>query len=154
MPKIDIAKLAERLGSNYPEPFARCAEGRVRKALGDVAGLTDFGVNLLQLPPGACSSQRHWHSHEDEFVYVLSGELVLISDQGEQPLRAGDAAAFPRNQADGHHLVNRGSELAVCLEVGGRSGSDAVVYSDIDLRWDAEHGYIHKDGRRYPASTG
>lgn len=154
MPKIDIDTLAERHGSSYPEPFARCTEQRTRKALGDAAGLTDFGVNLLQLPPGAWSSQRHWHSHEEEFVYVLSGELVLISDQGEQLLCAGDAAAFPRNCPDGHHLVNRSSALAVCLEVGSRSSNDAVVYPDIDLRWDAQHDYTHHDGRPYPPSTG
>lgn len=149
MPKIDIAQIAERHGSGYPEPFAQCARDRTRQVLGDAGGLGDFGVNLLRLPPGAWSSQRHWHSHEDEFVYVLSGELTLVTDAGEQLLRAGDAAAFPKNHADGHHLVNRGSELAVCLEVGSRSDSDTVVYPDIDLRWDAEHGYTRKDGRSY-----
>lgn len=149
MSKIDIPSLAERRGSGYPEPFAQCARDRVRQALGDAGGLDDFGVNLLRLPPGAWSSQRHWHSHEDEFVYVLSGELVLVTDAGEQLLRAGDAAAFPKNRPDGHHLVNRGSEMAVCLEIGSRSASDVVDYPDIDLRWDAEHGYTHRDGRPY-----
>lgn len=153
MPKIDIAQLAERRGSSYPEPFAQCARERTRQALGDASGLTDFGVNLLRLPPGAWSSQRHWHSHEDEFVYVLSGELVLITDAGEQVLHAGDAAAFPKNHPDGHHLVNRGSEVAVCLEVGSRSDSDVVIYPDIDLHWDSEHQYARNDGRPYPTSS-
>jgi uncharacterized cupin superfamily protein len=153
MPKIDIDQLAVRRGSSYPEPFAQCVRDRARQVLGDAGGLTDFGVNLLRLPPGAWSSQRHWHSHEDEFVYVLSGELVLITDTGEQVLRAGDAAAFPKNHADGHHLVNRSNEVAVCLEVGSRSDSDVASYPDIDLRWDAEHDYAHKDGRPYPKAS-
>jgi len=153
MPKIDIDQLAVRRGSSYPEPFAQCVRDRARQVLGDAGGLTDFGVNLLRLPPGAWSSQRHWHSHEDEFVYVLSGELVLITDTGEQVLRAGDAAAFPKNHADGHHLVNRSNEVAVCLEVGSRSDSDVASYPDIDLRWDAGHDYAHKDGRPYPKAS-
>ena len=96
MPKIDIAAVPERKGSGYPPPFdAPCAE-RVRQRLGNAGGLTDFGVNLMRLPPGNWSSQRHWHSHEDEFVYVLEGELTLIEDGGETVLRAGDCAAFPR----------------------------------------------------------
>ncbi len=107
MPKIDIAAVPERKGSGYPPPFdAPCAE-RVRQRLGNAGGLTDFGVNLMRLPPGNWSSQRHWHSAEDEFVYVLEGELTLIEDGGETVLRADDCAAFPKGSGNGHHLINK-----------------------------------------------
>jgi uncharacterized cupin superfamily protein len=120
MPKIDIVAVPRRKGSGYPPPFdAPCAE-RVRQRLGNAGGLADFGVNLLHLPPGNWSSQRHWHSHEDEFVYVIEGELILIEDGGETVLRAGDCAAFPKGCGDGHHLINRSAAMAVCLEVGSR----------------------------------
>ncbi|MEY2115554.1 MULTISPECIES: cupin domain-containing protein [Rhodanobacter] len=150
MPRIDTATVPERKGSGYPPPYAAFAGERRKQALGDAGGLTDFGVNLTHLPAGAWSSQRHWHSHEDEFVYVLSGELVLLSDAGEQVLRAGDCAAFPRNVADGHHLINRSGEMAVYLEIGSRSNEDACSYPDIDLH--LERGadrYSHKDGTPY-----
>ena len=107
MPKIDIAAVPQRRGSGYPAPFdAACAE-RLRQRLGNAGGLTDFGVNLMRLPPGNWSSQRHWHSHEDEFVYVLEGELTLIEDGGETVLSAGDCAAFPKDSGNGHHLINK-----------------------------------------------
>jgi uncharacterized cupin superfamily protein len=108
--------------------------------------LTDFGVNLKKRPPGARSSQRHWHSEEDEFVYVISGELTLITDAGEQRLQAGDCVAFPKNTPDGHHLVNRGSDMAICLDVGSRSPSDICIYPDIDLRADRDD-YSHEHGQ-------
>ncbi|HEV7123502.1 MAG TPA: cupin domain-containing protein [Rhodanobacter sp.] len=150
MPKIDVFRLPVRTGSNYPPPFAEAAGARSKQALGNAGGLTDFGVNITRLPPGAWSSQRHWHSEEDEFVYVLSGELVLITDAGEQLLVAQDCAAFPKNRADGHHLVNRGSEMAVYLEIGSRSPTDRCHYPDIDLHSDsAADGYTHKDGSPY-----
>jgi len=120
MPKVDIAAVPERKGVGYPKPFQEpCAEC-IRQRLGDAGGLKDFGVNLMRLPAGGWSSQRHWHSHEDEFVYVLAGELVLVEDEGETVLHAGDAAAFPKNTGNGHHLINRGAETAVYLEVGSR----------------------------------
>jgi uncharacterized cupin superfamily protein len=151
MPKIDIETARQRKGSSYPAPFGEpCAE-RVRKRLGDAAGLTDFGVNLLHLPPGVWSSQRHWHSAEDEFVYVVSGEVTLVTDKGEELLRAGDCAAFPKNDADGHKLVNNSDAPAVCLEVGTRSGNDFCTYSDIDMQIDTKAGWFaHKDGAPYP----
>jgi len=150
MPKIDIAAVAKRKGSGYPPPFdALCAQ-RVRQRLGNAGGLTDFGVNLMHLPPGGWSSQRHWHSHEDEFVYVIDGELVLIEDGGETVLRAGDCAAFPKNTGNGHHLVNRSNALAVYLEVGSRSSADITTCSDIDMMSsNADGRFVHKDGTPY-----
>src|SRR6185312_7794363 len=107
-----------------------------------------------RLPPGAWSSQRHWHTDEDEFVYVLSGELVLVTDAGEQPLAADDCAAFPKNRVDGHHLVNRGTQMAVYLEIGSRSERDCCHYPDVDMYWDSAVGaYAHKDGSPYPRSA-
>jgi uncharacterized cupin superfamily protein len=150
MPKIDLAAVPERKGSGYPAPFdAPCAE-RIRQRLGNAGGLTDFGVNLMRLPPGGWSSQRHWHSHEDEFVYVLSGELILMEDAGETPLRAGDCAAFPKNSGDGHHLINRSDRVAVYLEVGSRSPDDLTTCSDIDMMSAAADGrFTRKDGTAY-----
>src|SRR3954469_22067638 len=127
MPKLDVTSIPLRTGTNYPAQFAEHMQGRIRQALGDAGGLTHFGVNLLQLPPGAWSAQRHWHSAEDEFVYIVSGELVLITDEGEQLMRAGDCAAFAANVPNGHHLVNRSDALAVCLEVGSRRPQDDSV---------------------------
>ena len=151
MPKIDLKSVPERRGSGYPAPFHEIAEGRVRRRLGDAGGLTQFGVNLLQLPPGAASSQRHWHSGEDEFVYVVSGEMILVTDKGEERLRAGDCAAFPKGVADGHQLVNKSDSVAVCLEVGTRSEDDVCTYSDIDMMIDSKVGrYVHRDGTPYP----
>lgn len=150
MPRLDLSTLPVRTGSNYPAPFAALAGAREKCALGRAAGLQDFGVNLTRLPPGAWSSQRHWHTHEDEFVFVLEGELVLITDAGEQILRAGECAAFPKNVADAHHLINRSARMAVYLEVGSNHPEDDVcTYPDIDLHADAR-GYTHKDGRPYP----
>jgi len=151
MPKIDLKSVPERRGSGYPAPFHEIAEGRVRRRLGDAGGLTQFGVNLLQLPPGAASSQRHWHSGEDEFVYVVFGEMILVTDKGEERLRAGDCAAFPKGVADGHQLVNKSDAVAVCLEVGTRSEDDVCTYSDIDMMIDSKVGrYVHRDGTPYP----
>jgi uncharacterized cupin superfamily protein len=151
MPKIDVESVPERKGSFYPAPFHEKAVDRIRQALGDAGGLTQFGVNLLRLPPGSWSSQRHWHSAEDEFIYVLSGEVVLITDAGEEILRSGDCAAFPKNLRDGHHLVNKSAVPAVCLEVGTRSEEDFCSYPDIDLQIDSKVGrFAHKDGTPYP----
>ncbi len=151
MPKIDIAAVQERLGCPYPKPYDAPIAGRIRQRLGDAGGLTDFGVNLMRLPPGNWSSQRHWHTHEDEFVYVLEGELVLVEDGGETLLRAGDAAAFPKNTGDGHHLINRSETIAVYLEAGSRSPDDLTTCSDVDIQSHAADGrFTHKDGTPYP----
>lgn len=151
MPKIDIAKVPERKGSAYPAPYHEIAKGRIRQRLGDAGGLNQFGVNLLTLPPGAGSSQRHWHSNEDEFVYIVSGEVTLVTDKGEEILRAGDCAAFPKGVPDGHQLINKSAVPAVCLEIGTRTSDDVCTYSDIDMQIDAKVGwYVHKDGTPYP----
>jgi uncharacterized cupin superfamily protein len=153
MPKIDLTVVPERTGSNYPAPFAQNAAARSRQALGDAGGLRDFGVNLTRLPPGEWSSQRHWHTAEDELVYVLSGELTLVSDAGEQTLRAHDCATFAKNVPDGHHLINRGTQTAVYLEIGSRHDDDNCHYPDIDLDYAGASGhYTHKDGVPYPAA--
>jgi len=133
MPQIDIDSVEARIGSTYPEPYASQMGGRAFQALGDAAGLTQFGVNLVTMPPGAISSLRHWHSGEDEFVWVVSGELVLVQDGGETVLRAGDAAGFKAGDPDGHQLRNRSRAVASFLAIGTRGGSDTCTYSDADL---------------------
>ena len=151
MPKIDIAKVPERKGVGYPQPFDALSAERIRQRLGNAGGLTDFGINLMRLPPGNWSSQRHWHSHEDEFVFVLEGELVLIEDGGETVLRAGDCAAFPRGTGDGHHMINRSDAVAVYLEIGSRHADDVTICSDIDMMSTNTDGrFVHKDGTPYP----
>ena len=151
MPKIDIAAVPERKGVGYPPPFDRPSVGSIRQRFGNAGGLQDFGVNLMRLPPGNWSSQRHWHSHEDEFVYVLEGELTLIEDGGETILRAGDCAAFPKNSGNGHHMINRADTTAVYLEVGSRSSDDVITCSDVDMMSPSRDGrFLHKDGTPYP----
>jgi uncharacterized cupin superfamily protein len=155
MPKIDIAAIKPRKGSGYPAPFHEMAKERLKKSLGDAAGIGDFGVNLVTLPPGAWSSQRHWHSAEDELVYLLSGELVLVTDRGEEVLRAGDCAAFAKGVADGHHLINRSDGNAIYLEVGTRSPDDFCRYPDIDMMLDGRDGqFRRRDGTPYPPREG
>ena len=151
MPKIDIAAVPAHKGTYYPSEFnAPCAR-RLRQQLGDAGGLTDFGVNLMRLPPGNWSSQRHWHSHEDEFVYVLEGELTLIEDGGEIVLHAGDCAAFAKASGNGHHLINKSDTMAVYLEVGSRQPDDVTICSDIDMMCtNADARFMHKDGTPYP----
>jgi uncharacterized cupin superfamily protein len=153
MPKrIDIAKLAPIVGTLYPPPFDEPCRARERTRLGDVAGLTQYGVNLLRLPPGAWSSQRHWHTGGDEFVYVLAGEVTLVTDAGEELLRAGDAAGFKANDPNGHCLQNRSGGDATVLEIGTRLAEDAAYYSDIDMMAPAGGKpavYTHRDGTPY-----
>jgi uncharacterized cupin superfamily protein len=151
VPKVDIAAIRKIQGVPYPPPFdAPCAE-RIRQRLGNAGGLTDFGINLMRLPPGNWSSQRHWHSHEDEFVYVLEGELTLVEDAGETVPRAGDCAAFPKGAGNGHHLINRAATTAVYLEAGSRHPADLTTCSDIDLKSANDDGlWRRKDGTPYP----
>ncbi len=150
MPKIDPAGVPLREGSGYPPPFDTPCAGRTRRRLGQAGGLRDFGVNLMTLPPGGWSSQRHWHSHEDELVYVREGELTLVEDAGETLLHAGDCAAFPKASGNGHHLVNRAGTIARYLEVGSRHPDDLTTCADVDLMSsNADGRFVHKDGSPY-----
>jgi uncharacterized cupin superfamily protein len=154
MPKLDISRAPQASGSRYPSPYDEPCRQRSWRRLGDAAGLTSFGVNLVTLQPGAWSSQRHWHAHEDEFVYVLSGEVVLVDDAGEDVLHAGDCAGFKAGDRNGHHLINRSEADAVLLVVGNRDDADYGEYPDIDLkflpsRYDEPVRFAHKDGRPY-----
>ena len=150
-PALDPEEVAVRRGSSYPAAFKEPCRTRIKRALGDALGLTNFGVNLVTLPPGAWSAQRHWHSHEDEFVYVLDGELTLITDGGEQALTAGQVAGFPAGKADGHHLVNKGSAPATYLEIGDRNAEDVCTYPDIDLHLaPTPDGHVFTDKKGEP----
>jgi uncharacterized cupin superfamily protein len=152
MPKIDIAAAADHTGCNYPHPFKDICLDATWKKLGDAGGLTDFGVNLVRLPPGKWSSQRHWHTVEDEFVMVLEGEVVAVENDGEHRLKAGDCIGWKAGEANGHCLQNRSDSMAVYLEVGSRRPqTDACDYPDIDMvaRPD-EPFYRHRDGTPYP----
>jgi len=153
MPKIDIDKAPVRIGSAYPSPFHEPCLARHRQKLGDAAGLTQFGVNLMTLKPGGWSSQRHWHSGEDEFVWVVEGEVVLVDDEGEHVLRAGDCAGFRAGDRNGHHLINRSDRDARLLEIGTRLpiGAEYVDYPDLDMIIPEGTGvYHHRDGTPYP----
>ena len=156
-PALDPQTVPAHRGSSYPAPFRAEVESRQKRPLGDALGLSQFGVNLVLLPPGCWSSQRHWHTHEDEFVYVLEGELTLVTDAGEQLLRPGTAAGFPAGKADGHHLINRTDRPATYLEVGTRRDDvDEVDYSDIDMavrHRDGAQVFVRKNGEPYGPAT-
>ena len=150
---LDAMSVTPRTGSSYPTEFKGVVGSREKRALGAACGLTHYGVNLVHLPPGAWSSQRHWHSHEDEFVYVLEGKIALVTDTGEQILRPGTSAGFPAGCADGHHLINRSDRMAIYLEIGDRHDDDKVDYPDIDMKLvkrDGKWVFLHKDGKPYP----
>ena len=152
MPKIDIANLPVDSPTHYPEPFNQAVVGRSRKRLGNAVGLDQFGVNLTTLKPGAASALRHWHEKEDELVYILEGEVVLIEDGGETVLKAGDAAGFEANVPNGHQLVNKSGRDAVHLEIGTRAKNERAEYPDVDLRIVRDAGgarFTHKDGKPY-----
>jgi uncharacterized cupin superfamily protein len=152
LPALDPASVTAVRGSGYPEPYRSRMGDRAKKKLGDACGLSKFGVNLVTLGPGGQSALRHWHTLEDEFVYILSGEVVLISDEGEQILQAGMCAGYPAGKRDAHHFDNRSGAPAQYLEIGSRIDGDNAFYPDDDLLWvETEGGTIaaHKDGRRY-----
>jgi uncharacterized cupin superfamily protein len=152
MPKIDIASLPVDDRTGYPPPYDRVVAGRSRKRLGNAAGLDQFGVNLTTLPPGAASALRHWHEQEDELVFVVEGELVLVEDQGETQLVAGDAAGFKANSGNGHQLINRSDSPARYLEIGTRAKYERVQYPEADLRVVRDRGglrYTRKNGDPY-----
>lgn len=156
MPKIDLASAPTRVGTGYPPPFNEPCVGRHRTKLGDAVGLSQFGVNLLRLPPGQWSSQRHWHTAEDEFTWVVEGEVVLVENEGETVLKAGDCAGFKAGVANGHCFQNRSDRDVLLLEVGSRRpGEDGCDYPDIDLILrEGESGYRHRDGTPYDTETG
>ena len=133
MPKIDVQAVESSNESSYPEPYATQMAGRAYQHLGEDAGLTQFGVNLVTLQPGGVSSLRHWHSSEDEFIWVVSGEIVLVQDGGESVLRAGEAASFKAGDPDGHHFHNRTGAIASFLAIGTRAEAGTCTYSDVDL---------------------
>ena len=148
MKKIDKAAAPVTKGTRYPDPFDTPCRARSRIHLGDAAGLDQFGVNFCRLPPGSWSSQRHWHTHEDEFVYIVEGEVVLVTDAGEELLKAGDCAGFKAGVEDGHHFQNRSGSDVLILEVGTRREEDAAYYPDIDLHAVGPK-YLHRDGTPY-----
>lgn len=156
VPRIDLASVPVQTGSLYPEHLRQSVQGRSRQRLGNAIGLTQFGVNICRLRPGAATSLRHWHTSEDELVYILEGEVVMVEDAGETILRAGDAAGWKANSGNGHCLVNRSDRDAVLIEVGTRAQTDTVEYPDVDLRLEKDAGgvrQLHKSGEPYPATT-
>jgi uncharacterized cupin superfamily protein len=151
MGKINHDAAPKGQGTRYPPPHDAPCKDRKWLRLGDAAGLTQFGVNLLTLEPGVWSSQRHWHEKEDEFIHVIEGEVVLVTDAGEETLHAGDSAGFKAGVRDGHCLQNRSAEPARILVVGGRDDSDWGEYSDLDMRflpgrYSGGGGYARKNG--------
>ncbi|MEZ5828694.1 MAG: cupin domain-containing protein [Hyphomicrobiales bacterium] len=149
---LDPMSVKPRTGSGYPAPFAEPFMGRAKRALGDALGLSQFGVNLTTLEPGAWSSQRHWHEQEDELIYVLDGEVTLVTDAGETVLRPGMVAGFPAGRPDGHQLINRSDKPVRILEVGTRAPNEEAEYSDIDMKARKVDGvfvFTHKNGEPY-----
>lgn len=160
MPKLDLTRAPVKTGSIYPEPYAAMMAGRSSMRLGDLGGLTQFGVNIVILQPGAVSSLRHWHLNEDEFVMVTEGCCIMVQDAGETVMRAGDCAAFPAGSTDGHQFLNRSDKVAKFLVVGTKAKTEIATYSDIDFQIHIEAGtarfsyktgtaraWFHADGR-------
>jgi uncharacterized cupin superfamily protein len=151
--RIIPADLEALVGTLYPPPFDEPCLARERRKLGDAAGLTQFGINMVRLPPGSWSSQRHWHRKSDEFVFILEGEATLVTDGGEEILHPGEAAGFKAGDENGHHLQNRSDSDLVYLEVGTRVTDDSGEYSGIDMIFDMTarpSSYMHRDGTPYP----
>jgi uncharacterized cupin superfamily protein len=148
-PAFDPKELPEQSTTGYPEPYKSRVAGRHRRRLGDHAGLKNFGVNLTRLDPGAESSMRHWHARQDEFIYVVEGEVTLVTDLGRQKLGRGMAAGFPAGRADGHQLVNETEKPVFYLEIGDRTPGDSATYPDVDLAGrmiDGKFVFTRKDG--------
>jgi uncharacterized cupin superfamily protein len=151
-PALDPMSIAPRTGSGYPEPYRSRVLPREKRALGDALGLRKIGINQTILLPGKESSMRHWHTHEEEFIYVLDGEVVLCTDAGEQVLKAGMCAGFPLDSRDGHNLVNRSSQPVVYLEISNRDPGDGAFYTDVDLRYHGANAavkFTRKDGSSF-----
>ncbi len=153
MAKIDLTRITRKTGSGYPEPYASMMNKRSYLQLGDAGGLTQFGVNITILEPGGVSSMRHWHMHEDEFVMVTEGEVVMVTDDGETVMRPGECAAFPAGVENGHHFLNRSNVEARFLVVGTRAARETVYYSDVDMMVEDVDGvgtFTRKDGSPIP----
>lgn len=151
-PAFDPMAIEGGVNTGYPGPFRAMVAGRYKRRLGDAHGLTNFGVNMVTLAPGGCSAARHWHSRQDEFVYIVEGEIALVTDAGEQVLKPGMAACFPAGKPDGHMLVNRTAAPVHYLEVGDRTEGDEAEYPDDDLARrsiDGKPAFCHKDGTPY-----
>jgi uncharacterized cupin superfamily protein len=154
MPKIDIGKVPIDTSTLYPQQFRKVVDGREKQKLGNAVGLTQFGVNFTRIKPGAASALRHWHQHEDEFIYIIDGELVLIENEGETLLKPGDMAGFKAGVDNGHCLVNRTARDAVYLEVGTRAANERVDYPDVDCvleRNGTSVIYMRRSGEPYPS---
>jgi uncharacterized cupin superfamily protein len=153
LPALDVSVVAPRSTSSYPEPFRSRVLPREKRALGEALGLTRIGVNLTTLPPGKESSMRHFHTLEDELVFVVEGEVVLVTDEGEQVLGAGACAGFPAGVRNAHQLVNRSDRPALYLEISNQDAQDGVEYADVDLAYqsapDGRAVFTHKDGKPY-----
>lgn len=155
MAKIDLSSVPLMKGSGYPEPYAGMMSKRSYLRLGDAGGLTQFGANVTILEPGGVSSMRHWHVHEDEFVMVTKGEVVLVTDDGETLMRVGDCAAFPAGVENGHHFLNRSDAEARFLVIGSRARTETVYYSDVDMMVvdvDGVGTFTRKDGSPMPGT--
>lgn len=150
MPKIDIEAIPQVSRTGYPAPFDRAVAGRLHRRLAPAAGLSELGASHVVLKPGAWSSQRHWHHGEDELLIMLSGEAVLVEDEGRTLLCAGDVCAWPKGAGNGHHLINESGEDCsfVAISAGREQGGS---YPDIDMKWGEDGRYYHKDGRGYEA---
>jgi len=149
MPKLDLSSIPVKTGSSYPGKLAEAVKGRAGQALGDAGGLTQYGVNLVRLAPGAASSLRHYHMQQDEFLMITEGVCTLIDDQGAQEMTAGDCATFPAGDENGHHLVNKSDAAAAFLVVGTRTKTETGFYSDIDMMVAVDEtgfSYTRKDG--------
>jgi len=149
MPKLDLTKVPVKTGSIYPDPYGAMMAGRSSLRLGEAGGLTQFGVNLVTLHPGALSSLRHWHLHEDEFVMITQGECVMVQDGGETLMQVGHCAAFPAGMADGHHFINRSDKVAQFVVIGTKAKAEVATYSDVDLQVhiaDGQARFTYKDG--------
>jgi uncharacterized cupin superfamily protein len=150
MPKVDLSQIEQSNRTGYPAPYSKDVAGRFYRRVGEATGLKDIGISHCVLEPGAWSSQRHWHEGIDEFVVMLDGEAVLVEEDGETILRPGDCAVFPKDVANGHHLVNRSDRPCSFLAIDGRQGEGDCHYPDADLHWDmTAERYTHKDGKPY-----
>jgi uncharacterized cupin superfamily protein len=148
MPKIDLDALEQTNSTGYPPPFNEPVAGRWQRKVAEAGGLTELGARHVVLKPGAWSSQRHWHEGEDELLVMLTGSAILVEDDGETEMGPGDIAVWPKGVSNGHHLINRGTQPCsfVCVSAGTEAGG---AYSDIDMKWTLEAGFVHKDGTPY-----